>query len=167
MTFMKRIVTLFLIVLAVSAQAQKGEVRFGPAVAFNQTNNLAPKKAYGGEVVATESFGKFFRAGVGLMGFKMGDDLGFVAPFFGTIGGQAGRFFIHADPGYSAISRTYTVLGKSTQLQGGFYFGAGVQVALPFNLYANVQYSDFPVTFVGDKSTRTSSGILSVGYRIH
>jgi hypothetical protein len=164
---MKRIVTLFLIVAAVSAQAQKAEVRFGPALAVNQTNNLFPSTGYGGEIVATEGFGQYFRAGIGMMGFKMGNDLGFVAPFFGTIGGQAGRFFIHADPGYSAISRTYTVAGKSTQLQGGFYFGGGVKVDLPFNLYANVQYSDFPLTFVGGDKTRTSSGVISVGYRVH
>ncbi|RYZ20890.1 MAG: hypothetical protein EOO16_15075 [Chitinophagaceae bacterium] len=164
---MKRIATLFLIVLAVSAQAQKAEVRFGPALSVNQTYNLFPRTQIGGEVVATESFGQFFRAGVGVMAFKMGEDLGFVAPFFGTVGGQAGRFFIHLDPGYSVVSRTYTVAGKSTQLQGGFYMGAGVKVDLPFNLYANVQYSDFPVTFVGDRNTRTSSGVFSLGYRIN
>ncbi|RYY87734.1 MAG: hypothetical protein EOO15_11065 [Chitinophagaceae bacterium] len=161
---MKRLVTLFfLIVVAASAQAQKPEVRVGAAVAINQTNNGFPGTSYGGEVVATQGFGQFFRAGLGVQGFNM-KELGFVAPFFGTFGGQAGRFFIHADPGYMPLSRTFTKNGASVQQQGGFYFGGGVKVDLPFNIYVNGQYSDFPITFVPGDKTRTSSWVFSLGY---
>ncbi|RYF45991.1 MAG: hypothetical protein EOO39_50395, partial [Cytophagaceae bacterium] len=134
--------------------------------AVNQTNVGFPSTGYGGEIVATQGFGQHFRAGVGVQGFNM-KDLGFFAPFFGTIGGQAGRFFIHLDPGYAPVSKTITQAGKSVQLQGGFYVGAGVKVDLPFNLYLNAQYSDYPLTYVPGDKTRTSAGVVSLGYRFH
>jgi hypothetical protein len=163
---MKRIVTLFLIIATLSAQAQKGELRIGAVLAFNQTNVGFPKTGYGGEIVATESFGQYFRAGIGVQGYNM-KDLGFVAPFFATVGGQAGRFFIHLDPGYAPISKTITKAGTSVQLQGGFYVGGGVKVDLPFNLYVNAQYSDFALNFLPGEKTRTSAGVFSLGYRFH
>ncbi|TCZ70511.1 hypothetical protein [Flaviaesturariibacter aridisoli] len=160
---MKRFVTLFLIVAAVSAQAQKPELRVGAALSVNQTNNGFPKTGYGGEVVATQGFGQFFRAGIGVQGYNM-KEIGFVAPFFGTLGGQAGRFFFHLDPGYLPLSRTFTQNGASVQQQGGFYMGAGVKVDLPYHIYINAQYADFPITFVPGDKTRTSSAVFSLGY---
>lgn len=160
---MKRIATLILIVAAVSAKAQQPEVRVGATLSVNQTSNGLPKTAYGGEVVATQGFGQYFRAGIGVQGYNM-KDLGFVAPFFGTVGGQAGRFFFHVDPGYMPLSRTFTKNGASVQQQGGFYIGAGIKVDLVYHVYLNAQYSDFPITFVPGDRTRTSAAVFSLGY---
>ena len=161
---MKRFVTLFLIVAAVTAQAQKPELRVGAVLSVNQTNNGFPKTSYGGELVATQGFGEYFRAGIGVQAYNIKDLGGFVAPFFGTVGGQAGRFLIHLDPGYMPLSRTFTKNGASIQQQGGFYIGAGVKVDLPYHIYVNAQYSDFPITFVPGAKTRTSAAVFSLGY---
>lgn len=163
---MKRFLTLFLMVCAVSAQAQRAELRVGAVATFNQTGYGYPELGYGGEVVATQSFGEHFRAGVGIQGYNM-DQLGFVAPFFGTVGGQVGRFFIHADPGYMPISLTTVKNGVAVQQRGGFYFGGGVKTNLPFNLYLNVQYNDFPLMLVPGDSKRTSAIGVSLGYRFN
>ena len=163
---MKRLVTLFLIVCALSAQAQNAELRVGAALSYNQTNVGFPQTGYGAEIVATQSFSEHFRAGIGVQGFNM-KDLGFIAPFFATVGGQAGRIFFHVDPGYSAVSRTITKSGAAVQQGGGFFIGAGVKVDLPMNLYLNAQYSDYPLSFIPGEKTRTSAGVFSLGYRFH
>jgi hypothetical protein len=155
---MKKIFTLFLFILSLSASAQRTELRVGAVTALFGNSSIGD--GFGGELYVGQRWG-IVSGGLNMQAVHTSHNGGY-APITASLGISAGPVTFHVDPGFLIHNRSV----DGNQEKGRYYFGTGIRMTGDDGLYFNLQYGKhYTKIDNGSKTTGAGALTISVGYQ--
>jgi hypothetical protein len=154
---MKQVLFVIALFTALTAGAQKTEVRMGGVASFFKTS---VGDGFGGELYVGQRWG-VFSGGLNIQAIHTSRN-GVYAPIAASLGLSAGPVTFHVDPGFLIHNQS---VGKY-QEKGRYYFGSGIRFTGEDHVYVNLQYSKHYTRIDdGSKTNGVGSLSISVGYQ--
>ena len=153
----------FLAVASLAASAQMTSTFHVGAVGSVYKNG----NAVGGEIGAMSQIVSEFSLGGGVQVLTLEGQSGMYVPIFISLGYTIfPRLMFHADPGYSAFSKSNTTQSGLNQTRGDFFIGYGFRYNVTKCIYAGAQYSLYQIATSTNKSAWHKTDIHAVTFSL-